>query len=83
MKDGTIPPEFSIVCPKCLKIMGSLAKFCNQCGAELPSPTEIVSEEERRTAKRQLCSPNGHLIQVAAANAKFCVQCGVAIGYTH
>lgn len=74
-----------IVCPRCKRRLGSLARYCNQCGSKLPPPLIPVDPDERFQADQEvnlgedgigLSGDMGHVTQAVTVGAKFCLVCG-------
>ncbi len=73
--------------------MGTLAIYCQMCGALLPLPEIKLSDSEKREVVEllsfprspgkigglQICGKDGHVSQVALLNAKFCAICGAKL----
>jgi hypothetical protein len=78
-----IPAGMGLSCPKCSYVLGSLAKYCNQCGTVMPKSEKHLDKREVDERRRETCSLSGHSYQVVLVKARFCAQCGEPIGYVH
>ena len=82
------------ICSFCGKDLGSLARFCIECGTELPklspeeNPGEDVDHKQRLLRDKlfvallgePLCSETGHGFQREKMQAVYCIECGQKIG---
>ncbi len=74
-----------ITCPLCANLMGTLANYCNRCGAKLPPPDEPVDPVEKASRNADfadedsdgICGDLGHDVQTVCG-AKYCAACGAA-----
>ena len=73
-------------CPECNHKMGSLPRFCQQCGFGMPAPDVSVDKKEWEgtikpfgRSKYGICGPIGHVFQKGLVAASFCAACGTDI----
>ena len=78
----------NINCPVCGYEMGDLANFCNQCGSQLPPPSEPIDLKEKEELSKKFtlgfCGEIGHKIQkqmnkISGDDIRFCAICGEKI----
>gem|GEM_PF-3527746 len=69
----------ALECPNCKHRLGSLAKFCNQCGTAMPEPAIPIDPRELAEHTQFQCNKLGHLLQQGLVDAKFCSSCGTKL----
>jgi hypothetical protein len=72
-----------ISCPKCEHEMGTLARFCNECGEYVAIELTASLKKEQAEWKRIHCDEKGHKLQFIHEKPKsFCAYCGKKLHYS-